>query len=39
MVGIGLTMRVELSDVATQMARERYQLDFCDPKADTPATR
>ena len=26
----------ELSDVATQMARERYQLDFCDPKADTP---
>ena len=27
----------ELSDVATQMARERYQLDFCDPKADTPS--
>ena len=26
----------ELSDVATQMARERYQLDFCDPKVDTP---
>ena len=26
----------ELSDVATQMARERYQLDFCDPKTDTP---
>ncbi|MHA3735960.1 NADH:ubiquinone oxidoreductase subunit N [Pseudomonas sp. Eth.TT006] len=24
----------ELSDVATAMARERYQLDFCDPKAD-----
>ena len=27
----------ELSDVATAMARERYQLDFCDPKADTPS--
>ena len=26
----------ELSDVATAMARERYQLDFYDPKADTP---
>lgn len=26
----------ELSDVATQMARERYQLDFCGPKSDTP---
>ena len=26
----------ELSDVANAMARERYQLDFCDPKADTP---
>jgi len=24
----------ELSDVATAMARERYQLDFCDPRAD-----
>jgi hypothetical protein len=22
----------ELSDVATAMARERYQLDFCDPR-------
>ncbi|MGR3890176.1 NADH:ubiquinone oxidoreductase subunit N [Pseudomonas sp. 1152_12] len=27
----------ELSDVANAMARERYQLDFCDPKADTPS--
>ena len=26
----------ELSDVATAMARERYQLDFCDPRADGP---
>jgi len=26
----------ELSDVANAMARERYQLDFCNPKADTP---
>ncbi|MCS3415968.1 NADH:ubiquinone oxidoreductase subunit N [Pseudomonas yamanorum] len=26
----------ELSDVATAMARERYQLDFYDPKSDTP---
>ena len=26
----------ELSDVATGMARERYQLDFCDPRADGP---
>ena len=26
----------ELSDVATAMARERYQLDFYAPKADTP---
>ncbi|MDR9750523.1 NADH:ubiquinone oxidoreductase subunit N [Pseudomonas sp. SZMC_28357] len=24
----------ELADVATAMARERYQLDFCDPRAD-----
>jgi hypothetical protein len=24
----------ELSDVAAAMARERYQLDFCDPRAD-----
>ena len=24
----------ELSDVATAMARERYQLDFCDPRAE-----
>ncbi len=24
----------ELSDVASAMARERYQLDFCDPRAD-----
>lgn len=28
----------ELSDVAAAMARERYQLDFHDPKADTPGT-
>jgi hypothetical protein len=26
----------ELSDVATAMARERYQLDFCEPRADGP---
>ncbi|MFP0196706.1 MULTISPECIES: NADH:ubiquinone oxidoreductase subunit N [Pseudomonas] len=26
----------ELSDVATAMARERYQLDFCDPRSDGP---
>ncbi|MBK3508449.1 NADH:ubiquinone oxidoreductase subunit N [Pseudomonas sp. MF6747] len=26
----------ELSDVANAMARERYQLDFCNPKVDTP---
>ncbi|WP_093426051.1 MULTISPECIES: NADH:ubiquinone oxidoreductase subunit N [unclassified Pseudomonas] len=26
----------ELSDVATAMARERYQLDVCDPRADSP---
>jgi len=26
----------ELSDVATAMARERYQLDFCDPRGDGP---
>jgi len=26
----------ELSDVATAMARERYQLDFCDPRAEGP---
>ena len=26
----------ELSDVATAMARERYQLDFCDPRAQLP---
>ncbi|WP_085582117.1 MULTISPECIES: NADH:ubiquinone oxidoreductase subunit N [unclassified Pseudomonas] len=26
----------ELSDVATAMARERYQLDFCDPRNDGP---
>ncbi|QJI14812.1 NADH:ubiquinone oxidoreductase subunit N [Pseudomonas sp. ADAK22] len=26
----------ELSDVANAMARERYQLDFCNPRADTP---
>lgn len=28
----------ELSDVATAMARERYQLDFCDPVASPEAT-
>lgn len=27
----------ELSDVATAMARERYQLDFCDPRSESPA--
>ena len=27
----------ELSDVATAMARERYQLDYCDPRADGPS--
>ena len=27
----------ELSDVATAMARERYQLDFCDPRSDGPS--
>jgi hypothetical protein len=26
----------ELSDVATAMARERYQLDFCDPRSELP---
>ncbi|OLF56383.1 NADH:ubiquinone oxidoreductase subunit N [Pseudomonas chlororaphis] len=26
----------ELSDVAAAMARERYQLDFCDPRAQAP---
>ncbi|MNF82302.1 hypothetical protein D3C84_646050 [compost metagenome] len=26
----------ELSDVATAMARERYQLDFCDPRSESP---
>lgn len=26
----------ELSDVAAAMARERYQLDFCDPRSETP---
>jgi len=26
----------ELSDVATAMARQRYQLDFCDPRGDAP---
>ncbi|POA28108.1 MULTISPECIES: NADH:ubiquinone oxidoreductase subunit N [unclassified Pseudomonas] len=26
----------ELSDVANAMARERYQLDFCDPRSDSP---
>ncbi|WP_085684311.1 MULTISPECIES: NADH:ubiquinone oxidoreductase subunit N [unclassified Pseudomonas] len=26
----------ELSDVANAMARERYQLDFCDPRSDGP---
>lgn len=25
----------ELSDVATAMARERYQLDFCDPRGES----
>ncbi|WP_456255443.1 NADH:ubiquinone oxidoreductase subunit N [Pseudomonas iridis] len=27
----------ELSDVATAMARERYQLDYCDPRSDGPS--
>jgi len=27
----------ELSDVATAMARERYQLDFCDPRSESPS--
>ena len=26
----------ELSDVAAAMARQRYQLDFCDPRGDSP---
>lgn len=26
----------ELSDVANAMARERYQLDFCDPRPESP---
>jgi len=26
----------ELADVATAMARERYQLDVCDPRFDSP---
>lgn len=26
----------ELSDVANAMARERYQLDFCDPRSESP---
>ncbi len=31
-----LTNARELSDVATAMARERYQLDVCDPSNDSP---
>ncbi|MFW0758650.1 NADH:ubiquinone oxidoreductase subunit N [Pseudomonas sp. H11T01] len=27
----------ELADVATAMARERYQLDFCDPRSESPS--
>lgn len=29
----------ELADVATAMARERYQLDFCDPRAEVTVER
>src|SRR5476651_1969480 len=31
-----LTNARELSDVATAMARERHQLDVCDPRNDSP---